>query len=616
MVQLESAARAGTDPFLRILARLPFVQLEPLAVCAALFAVATVARGWLIRWGVWLIHALLQLLLVMDHVYFGIYRTHLNLSAAEGRIPSLGLLFDSFVGEVDTTALLNLILAVSSIALAAVWTARVSGGLRSPLRRLTRARLGATLLVVGASLVGSAFLPGLPHDGHPLFHLRLGRDTARTGTARAVDPGLFRPRFGVFEEQGAEREQIVALRERVAQLPSRPNVILVMLESVGAHNLFRSRQLPTSGAPALALLARNAIVFDTLYTTFPGTLRAHVGILTGGRIFTAGSTYTELEPAYAGPTLVGQLRSAGYRTAMISPADQTFEGGSAFYRRLGYDRFLDFTDLSGQEQEAVRLNSYGGRDDAFFERAHDWIREGDAEPAPWFLFFPTLATHHPYSIPGGFAERLDRTTAEDHYLRALSYLDRSLGRFLAALQSDGLLDGTIVVLFGDHGEAFGKTHSENWIHNNYLYETNLRTFLMITDPRAIDQGPVFSGRIGTLGDVMPTLLSYLGVDPGHVLGQDLLSPDYALRTVFFHKATLPPLLGLRDGRWKFIAPLEPGAAPVQLYDLGEDPWETRNLAAERPARVESYRAQARGWFSGIEADFRQFSADATVDRQP
>ena len=55
---------------------------------------------------------------------------------------------------------------------------------------------------------------------------------------------------------------------------------------------------------------------------------------------------------------------------------------------------------------------------------------------------------------------------------------------------------------------------------------------------------------------------------------------------------------------------------MQLYDLREDPRETTNLAAEHPASVESYRAQARDWFTGIEADFRLFTAAATVDRRP
>jgi hypothetical protein len=53
------------------------------------------------------------------------------------------------------------------------------------------------------------------------------------------------------------------------------------------------------------------------------------------------------------------------------------------------------------------------------------------------------------------------------------------------------------------------------------------------------------------------------------------------------------LLGLRDGRWKFVCEL--GSGRAKLFDLSADPGEMKNLASQEPERVKAYRRHLKAW---------------------
>jgi hypothetical protein len=159
----------------------------------------------------------------------------------------------------------------------------------------------------------------------------------------------------------------------------------------------------------------------------------------------------------------------------------------------------------------------------------------------------------------------------------------------------GLLEDTLILLVGDHGEAFGNRHRGNLIHKNFLYEENLRSFLVLLAPGLV-KGLIVSERVATMGDVLPTVLRALGAEPVDIPGQSLWPSDYEPRPVFFHKNTHPELWGLHDGQWKFVAHRS-GEKHAELYDLHLDPEEQENRVYLHPERVELYDRLCAKWFA-------------------
>ena len=160
----------------------------------------------------------------------------------------------------------------------------------------------------------------------------------------------------------------------------------------------------------------------------------------------------------------------------------------------------------------------------------------------------------------------------------------------------------MLFIVGDHGEAFGDLHKNNFVHRNYLYEENIRNFLMIIDLEKRLK-PVSAGRRGAIADVMPTVLATQGIATEHyVIGQNLLSGGYAEKIAYFHKFTEPEQWGLRDGEWKFIIEKDNKRHP-ELYNLNADPDKSANLAEKHKNRVDAYVNMISNWVVHLDSEF-------------
>src|SRR6185295_6351270 len=155
---------------------------------------------------------------------------------------------------------------------------------------------------------------------------------------------------------------------------------------------------------------------------------------------------------------------------------------------------------------------------------------------------------------------------------------------------------TLLVVTSDHGEGLDE-HGEA-VHGFFVYETTLRVPLLFRGP-----GVVPGTRVQTTArsiDLLPTVLDVLGVAApagAHLAGRSLaavLRGGAQLPETTTYAESLTPRLhygwsdlrALREGRWKYILAPRP-----ELYDLQDDPGETRNLASEPSPRADALRAQ-------------------------
>jgi hypothetical protein len=207
---------------------------------------------------------------------------------------------------------------------------------------------------------------------------------------------------------------------------------------------------------------------------------------------------------------------------------------------------------------------------------------------PLFLFFHDCDPHDPFDLG-----KVKEGPKWDRYLSEVQLADERLGRLRRILSETGLAERTVLVLTADHGESFGE-HG-NYFHGQNLYEEQLRVPLVIHvpggSPRRVDD-PV------SLIDLGATVLDLMRQPtPSHFMGQSLV-PYLQGRTPkltrpIVAEGRLKQSMVLPDGR-KLIRDQREGT--FEIYDLGADPKEAKNLYGEMGAEGVALMNELAGFF--------------------
>ena len=244
----------------------------------------------------------------------------------------------------------------------------------------------------------------------------------------------------------------------------------------------------------------------------------------------------------------------------------------------------------------------------------DWLDHRPNPDQPFFLYVHTIDPHVPYMPPrealalydpepyegivdfnrdrelleGVKSGRIDlnardRVRLEALYDGEITYHDTHFGAIMSGLASRGLDDDTIVVFTADHGEEFWDHDSVG--HGHSVWEELINVPLIVRVPGITDGAMRIEDSVG-LVDVMPTVYESLGMQiPDDLSGESFLpmlrgrSPDAPRAAV---TGFMEGWRAVNVGRLKLVHRTE---RRVMLYDLVDDPDETRDLAAERPLAV-------------------------------
>ncbi len=376
------------------------------------------------------------------------------------------------------------------------------------------------------------------------------------------------------------------------------NVLVVVMESTGANylGLYGSRYDTT---PEMEQEARFGLVYDNFYCHMGLTANSLAALTLSIFPYMTWREYTVEYPSYPGTTLAQLLKPRGYRTAFIHTGYLQYTNQDGFLAHRGFDELLDIEDLGGQV-----VSSWGGDDRQLVDAILAWV---DRDPSlPFHLMAWTNESHHPYE-PAPHHGRVDffgdgppPPDAYDlgRYLNTVRSVDHELGRLFDGLRERGLDQDTLVVITGDHGEAFGDPHP-TWGHGARIYEENVRVPLLIWSPALFPGGGRVAG-IGSHVDVMPTIAHLLGVSPAPSWeGRSLFESGRAPRA-YFYAANDDYLLGVREESWKYIYNVTRGRD--ELYDLENDPREQRNVAAEHPEVCRRLRRHLAAWRSYVKGE--------------
>jgi choline-sulfatase len=348
------------------------------------------------------------------------------------------------------------------------------------------------------------------------------------------------------------------------------NLIVVTLDTFRADRLgaYGSRRGLT---PHLDRFAEEGVVFETTDSVAPLTLPAHASLFTGR--FPPGHGVHEnagvLGDGRGGLTLAEVLARSGFRTGAFVAAT-VLDASRGLNRGFShYDAVLPRRDAYGRQHGRRRA-------DQVVARAIQWLDV--VAGSRFFAWLHIYDAHAPYDSPAPYRD------AHGHpYEGAVAYIDAQIGQLLEVLERRGLLDRTVVVVVGDHGESLGD-HGE-WTHGLFVYQSVLQVPLMIRAPLPSLRGRRVSGLTRSV-DVMPTVLELLGVrHEARMDGESLLPlvagarPDldaYAENLYPNLRFGWSTVRALRSGRFKLIDTARP-----ELYDLQHDPDERQNLFESR-----------------------------------
>jgi arylsulfatase A-like enzyme len=227
----------------------------------------------------------------------------------------------------------------------------------------------------------------------------------------------------------------------------------------------------------------------------------------------------------------------------------------------------------------------------------------DPPVGDWVDVFGEFANpHDPTTAVGDIGPRLLRRARAGYYGH-VTHVDHQINFLLEALAHNGLRDNTYVCFLADHGEMLGDHHM---FRKSVPYEGSARIPMLLSGP-GIPPGVVDLDHVVDLRDVLPTLLQCAGLPiPEHVEGQSFLPLARGERVEwrdFLHgEHTLfgQSLQWLTDGRAKYV--WHSGTGREQLFDLVDDPLETRDLAADA-ARVRPWRERLTAALTGREEGF-------------
>lgn len=397
-------------------------------------------------------------------------------------------------------------------------------------------------------------------------------------------------------------------------IPSDLNVVLITIDTLRIDLGFMGYSRPVS--PNLDALAAKGVVFERAYAMASYTGKALAPMLIGkfpSETLRDGGHFNR----YAADNvfIAERAKAAGL---------QTFGAASHWYFLpwSGVTQGIDEFDLSarpaqGQGDTDTSVTSPGVTDAAI-----RLLDKADPDAKRFFMWVHYIDPHAQYVEHKGAPDFAAGTrggvaASKAAYDGEVWFTDKHVGRLIDHIASKPWGDKTAIVVTADHGEAFAE-HGMSW-HGFEIWEPLVRVPLVIYVPGlSPHRVPQKRGQI----DIVPTIVDLLDLPrppPGELSGQSLV-PDltskgpYAERDVYIDMP-VGPYTGMRRGIITGETPgmklISPGGNQYQLYDLAEDPGETRDLSGD-PARLgpvlEAFRAKR--------ARLREIEVKPTAPKNP
>lgn len=407
-----------------------------------------------------------------------------------------------------------------------------------------------------------------------------------------------------------------------------PNIVLFFVDDmgygdIGAYGNARAK------TPHLDRLAQDGIRFTEFYAAASICTPSRAALLTGRYPIRTGMTAVTFPDTRTGLpadeiTIPEILEQRGYRSGLFGkwhlghldaflPTAQGFDvfNGSPFSNDMSvYPRYQQTRIVEPDPDQRYLTRTYTDAAINFIRGSGDW---------PFFAMIAYPMPHIPLFASPEFLGK----SGAGLYGDVIMELDDGVGRVRTALDRLGIADDTIVLFLSDNGpwlEFAAHSGSAGPLRQGKFsaFEGGFRVPALVAWPGRIAPGQTRDGIFSTL-DLLPTFAALTGAAlPADraIDGQDIGivlagSPMPGERSFAYFKGRR--IAGFRRGDWKLLLPDSgsnekwlaigwPGsypAQPLQLFNLREDPGETRNLADANPGMVARLRAAIAAFEAGM-----------------
>ena len=418
----------------------------------------------------------------------------------------------------------------------------------------------------------------------------------------------------------------------------KPNIVVLLADDLGYGSVsWYGSDIPT---PNIDSIARNGVGFTSGYMTAPVCNPSRPAILTGRYQQRWGKELNSqtLPPVGAArkslpmseTALPAALKALGYATGAVGkwqlgmddgyhPLDRGFD---SFFGMPSGSRFVDAgwpnarvapgheddgaSDSTGRirglfrDRERVDLDAY--LTDKLGEAGVEFIERH--REVPFFLYLAFHAPHSPIQTIDKYYQRFPNIENETAriYAAMISAVDDWVGAVLDTLRRNGLEERTLVIFTSDNGAAKtsdidGKRNAPLIGHKRNLYEGGIRVPYVLQWPGTVPAGQRFKHAVSSL-DIVPTALAAARAESTlnpKLDGVNLLPYLTGEREGPPHESLVwrsGPNAAVRAGPWKLL--LTEGGLE-RLYDVEQDPSETRDLTSKHPEQVERLKKIFEKW---------------------
>lgn len=386
------------------------------------------------------------------------------------------------------------------------------------------------------------------------------------------------------------------------QFERQPNIILIMLESLGASRVSAYNN-PLKTTPNLDMMAENGWFFKNFYVPVSGTSRTVFASITGLPDVSSVKTATR------NPLITEQRLALNY---LDEHEKFYFIGGSAGWANMSA---LIQNSIKGVHlyQEGIYteplVDVWGISDLGLFKEV-DRVLSKQPKDRPFFAYIQTAANHRPFTVPDdndGFQiDDLTDAAVKPHGFKsaaqynAVRLLDFNIGKFLEMAKHSGYLNDTIFVVFGDHNNRITTTP-----HMEPFYELldldGLHVPFMIYAPGHLEHRVIEDAV--SLVDVIPTMAGWLGIDyVNSTMGRDINGPvPEGERTVYTQTSgKRAPVIGAITKN--YMLRMQHDGSAAKLHDLhAGDP--SADVSAQFPEKAAALKELARGIYETTKFQF-------------
>lgn len=422
---------------------------------------------------------------------------------------------------------------------------------------------------------------------------------------------------------------------------TRPNIIYIMADDLGWAELgsYGQEKIKT---PNLDRLAAEGIRFTQHYTSAPVCAPARYSLMTGKHAghsvvrnnFEIGEwdSHRGQFPMPADEITIAEiLKEKGYATGAFGKWGIGEPGSEGDPLKQGFDRFFGyncqrhahnlFPEYIVDQGERVPLEGntatvYGKQyaPQLIADAAIDFVEQHKDEP--FFVYYPTIIPHLALQVPydelAPYINRWDETpyvgkgyqphpTPKAAYAAMISHMDKQIGRLMDKLEELGLAENTVIFFTSDNGTTFIKPQVDYEFFNSVaglrglkgeVYEGGIRVPMIVRWPAKIAAGQT-TDHLSAHYDALATIADIAGVSTNAkhdgisylptLLGEEQPEHDYLVWDFAGYGAQV----ALRQGNWKAVMKdlQKNPEAKMELYDLANDPSESKDLAETLPDKV-------------------------------